>query len=214
MRAKIVLLISLSVALMSHGASAFSPSSESPLLNASAEGDIKTLQGLLKAKSNLNEKDKTGHTALMIAASNGRKEVVKILLENKVDINIKDDEGQSALYYALIGEQPSIALSLVEQGASLDDISGDGESALLVATTANANDVMSLVIKKKPSLVNKASNFGTTPLMEAARFGSAKTVRLLLKAGANQKLKNQNGKTALDIATKAQNDAVVKLLKK
>ncbi|MDG0815297.1 ankyrin repeat domain-containing protein [Bdellovibrio svalbardensis] len=219
MNKKFAVLVSLSLALVVQTACAGTAKKEtagttSPLMSASAEGDVKKLNSLVKSKVDINAKDKAGYTALMVAASNGHQEAAKFLLEHKADVNIKNQEGQTALYFALVNEQPEIALDLIKQGAMVDDISGEGESALLIATTANQNDIMNLLIKKKPALVNKASNASTTPLMEAARFGSAKTASILLKAGADKKAKNQNGKTALDIAIKAQNEDVVKLLKK
>lgn len=225
MSKKIAVLVSLSLALVAQTACASGSNASTnsakketatptnPLLNASAEGDLKSITSLVTSKVDINVKDKAGHTALMLAASNGHKDAAKFLLTNKADVNIKDDEGQTALYFALINDQAEIALDLIREGAAIDDISGEGDSALLIATTANQNDVMNVLIKKKPSLVNKASNASTTPLMEAARFGSAKTVSILLKAGADKKAKNQNGKTALDIAIKAQNDEAIKLLK-
>jgi len=188
--------------------------SASPLLKAASTGDTQTLNSLIKTKVNIDEKDPKGNTALMIAASNGQKKAAKLLMENKAAVNIKNQMGQTALYFALINEQNDIAIDLINQGADLDNISDDGESALIIATTANANEIMNTIIKKMPSLVNKASNSSTTPLMEAARFGSAKTINILLKAGANKKLQNQNGKTALDIAIKAQNEDAIHLLRK
>ncbi len=219
MKKNLAIVLSLSLALVAQTACASSAKKETtqeknPLLNASAEGDLKLLTSLLKSKVDINAKDKTGHTALMLASSNGHKEAAKFLLVNKADVNIKTDEGQTALYFALVSDQGEIAKDLIEQGATIEDISGEGESALYVATTANQNEIMSILIRKKPSLVNKATNASTTPLMEAARFGSAKTVSILLKAGADKKAKNQNGKTALDIAIKAQNDDAINLLKK
>lgn len=222
MNKKIAALVSLSLALTVQTACAGAAKKESaavaavnsPLLSASAEGDMKALTSLFKSKVNINAKNKAGYTALMIAASNGQKEAAQFLLKHKADVNIKNEDGQTALYFALIAEQSDLAIEMIQQGAEIDDVSGEGDSALLIATTANQNDVMNLLIKKKPSLVNKASNASTTPLMEAARFGSKKTASILLKAGADKKAKNQNGKTALDIAIKAQNDEVIQLLSK
>lgn len=186
--------------------------SSSSVTGAAAEGDLKTLSRLIKDNPDLNQTDAAGNTALILAAAKGEEKIVQLLLKNKVKLDIKNKEGQTALYFALINEQPDIALSLVNKGAALEDINNDGDSALQIATTSNANEVMKLVIKKNPSLINKPNNSGITPLMEAARFGSAKTIKILLNSKANGNLKNPNGKTALDIAIKAQNSEAIKLL--
>jgi len=48
--------------------------------------------------------------------------------------------------------------------------------------------------------VNATSDGGTTALMMAASYGHADMVKLLLAHGANTRLKDRNGETALDLA--------------
>jgi hypothetical protein len=50
--------------------------------------------------------------------------------------------------------------------------------------------------------VNATDNFGYTPLMYAATidFGNAGSVAALLKAGADPKIRNDEGRTAIDQA--------------
>lgn len=220
MNKKIALFLSLSLILTTPHTRADAekkedfPVATSPLFSASAEGNLKSLRQLIQSKVDLNAKDKGGYTALMLTASNGHHEATQLLLKSNVNMDSKNTEGQTALYFALVNEHPEIALDLIKHGADIENISEDGDSALIIATTANQSTIMNALIKKKPALVNKANKNSTTPLMEAARFGSAKTVNILLKAGADKKAKNQTNKTALDIAIKAQNNEVIKLLKK
>ncbi len=186
----------------------------SPLITAAKEGSLESLKEQLKNNIDIDQTDAEGNTALMLALANEHSDLAKLILGSNPNINLKNKDGQSALFIALINEQPDLALTLVKKGASLSSINGDGDSALQVATTANANEVMKLVIKKKSSLVNKLTKNGVSPLMEAARFGSMGTISILLNAGADKKTKNKNGKTALDIAIKAQNEEAIELLKK
>jgi hypothetical protein len=186
----------------------------SPLIAAAKEGSLESLKGLLKNNIDIDQTDAEGNTALMLALANEHSDLAKLIIESNPNINLKNKDGQSALFIALINELPDLALTLVKKGASLSSINSDGDSALQVATTANANEVMKLVIKKKSSLVNKLTRNGVSPLMEAARFGSMGTISILLNAGADKKAKNKKGKTALDIAIKAQNEEAIQLLKK
>jgi ankyrin repeat protein len=186
----------------------------SPLITAAKEGSLESLKGLLKNNIDINQTDAEGNTALMLALANEHSDLAKLIIESNPNINLKNKDGQSALFIALINELPDLALTLVKKGAGLSSINGDGDSALQVATTANANEVMKLVIKKKSSLVNKLTKNGVSPLMEAARFGSGATISILLNAGADKKVKNKNGKTALDIAIKAQNEEAIQILTK
>lgn len=52
----------------------------------------------------------------------------------------------------------------------------------------------------------------TTVLMEAAAFGHAEVVKLLVESGADAALKNDEGKTALDFARENSRDDIVKIL--
>ncbi len=53
---------------------------------------------------------------------------------------------------------------------------------------------------------NRADPRGVTPLMMAAGYGYTDTVQILLKRGANTKLRDRDGATALDMAITGVND--------
>ena len=50
--------------------------------------------------------------------------------------------------------------------------------------------------------MDKEANNGKTPLILAAQCGYIEVIKELLKAGANEKLKSNNGETAYDRASK------------
>ena len=72
------------------------------LLDAVNEGDIKTVQELLKDKSiDINAKDEHGRTALLSASHSGHKEIVELLLNHpNIDVNIQDPIGRTVFDYA------------------------------------------------------------------------------------------------------------------
>ena len=61
--------------------------------------------------------------------------------------------------------------------------------------------------------LNHPDNSGWTPLMGASQQGKTETVRVLLAAGADKDLRNNDGKTALDFAIKEKEDACAALLR-
>lgn len=61
--------------------------------------------------------------------------------------------------------------------------------------------------------VNATNERGSTPLLEAARFGHDDICRVLIAAGANLKVKDNDGKTALMLALQNNHDDVVRVLK-
>ena len=61
--------------------------------------------------------------------------------------------------------------------------------------------------------LNHPNDDGTTPLMTASKYGETEVVRVLLAAGADKDLRNNDGKTALDIAIERKKDACAALLR-
>jgi len=152
-------------------------------------------------------------TPLMQAANDGKKKAVETLLKEKADINAKDPEQKrTALYFAISNEHKEVIKLLIDKGASLENLSEDQESALFMATTTNNYDLMKTVLKKNKKLIDTPDNEGTTPLMEAAKYGTKQTIEILLKAGAKKDLKNKLGSTALDIAKENKNEEAIKAL--
>ncbi|MNL12636.1 Phosphocholine transferase AnkX [compost metagenome] len=154
-------------------------------------------------------------TPLMTAAQDGNKKEVQALLKSKADINAKDpEEKRTALYFAISNEHKDVIKLLIDKGADLENLSEGQESALFMATTTNNNDLMQTVLKKNKKLINVPDSEGTTPLMEAAKYGTKQTIEILLKAGAKKDLKNKLGSTALDIAKENKNEDAISALSK
>ena len=61
--------------------------------------------------------------------------------------------------------------------------------------------------------LNHPTNKGDTPLMAASCYGHPEVVRVLLAAGADKDLRNNDGKTALDKAIANKKDACAALLR-
>ena len=74
-------------------------------------------------------------------------------------------------------------------------------STSLMCSAANGNlAALSTLLKCERTSIDLASRFGQTALMKAVIAGKSDSVDLLLKAGASVKIKNKQGKTALDLA--------------
>lgn len=164
---------------------------------------------LVSAKSFAHTK-----TPLMKAASDGDKAAVqKILKSKKTNIDAEDsEERRTALYFAINNEHNNVIQLLIDAGARLENLSEGKETALFMATTTNNRELMKTLIKKNKGLLNIPDSDGTTPLMEAAKFGAKETVQILLDAGAKKDLKNNLGSTALDIAKENKNEDALILL--
>ncbi|MGI8836541.1 MAG: ankyrin repeat domain-containing protein [Pyrinomonadaceae bacterium] len=85
--------------------------------------------------------------------------------------------------------------------------------ALFRATREGKADMVKALLAAPGAEVNGKDERGSTPLLEAARFGHDDVARVLLAAGANVKARDNDGKTALMLAVQGGHDEVVRILK-
>jgi eukaryotic-like serine/threonine-protein kinase len=93
------------------------PSNSEKFFSAAADGDLETLQSLLKSGVDVNLKNADGKTALMIATDNGSLEEVQLLLQQGANVNVQDPEGRTPLAIAKQNEYSEIAELLTKAGA-------------------------------------------------------------------------------------------------
>jgi ankyrin repeat protein len=85
--------------------------------------------------------------------------------------------------------------------------------ALFRATREGNTDMVKALLSSPGADVNATDERGSTPLLEAARYGHEDVARVLIAAGANLKSKDKEGKTALMLAVQGDHDEVVRVLK-
>ena len=85
--------------------------------------------------------------------------------------------------------------------------------ALFRATVEGNTDMVKSLVSSPGADVNATDERGSTPLLEAARYGHEDICRVLIAAGANFKAKDKDGKTALILAVQNNHDDVVRVLK-
>ena len=85
--------------------------------------------------------------------------------------------------------------------------------ALFRAVREGNTDMVKSLLSAPAVDVNATDDRGSTPLLEAARFGHVQICRILIASGANVKAKDKDGKTALMLAIENNHDDVVRVLK-
>jgi len=85
--------------------------------------------------------------------------------------------------------------------------------ALFRATREGNTAMVKSLLSSPGANVNAKDERGSTPLLEAARYGHDDICRVLIAAGADVKAKDKDGKTALMLAVQGNHDDVVRLLK-
>jgi hypothetical protein len=101
---------------------------------------------------------------------------------------------------AAIKGRTEIVRLLLTNGADVTLQSTGGTTALMEAAFKGHTEIVRLLLTNGAADVNTKDDKGWTALMEAAFYGDAGIVRRLLAKGADPKLKNRDGRTALQIA--------------
>lgn len=160
----------------------------------------------------LNGASEEGVTPLMAAASEGHTEIVKLLLQYQtsssswvaLDVNTPDSDNTTALMAASARGHVDVVRQLIKAGSKLDHQNRDGHSALMFAYNGKAQ--VEALWERYNDFVNDnkdeqrpADDSGTGPILRKALDDHLAVVEVLLKSGADTKLKDKEGHTAKDL---------------
>jgi uncharacterized protein len=162
--------------------------------------DPSTINQLLRRGFDPNTRSPQGLDGQFLALREGSLKAAEALIDwpqTKPETRNADDE--SPLMMAALKGHTQLARKLVAKGA---DVNKTGWTPLHYAATHGHLEIMSLLLENHAYIDAESPN-GTTPLMMAAFYGTSAAVKLLLDAGADARLKNQLGLTAIDFANKA-----------
>ena len=171
--------------------------------------DADTVTQLLARGFDPNTMDLTGQNGLYLALREPSLKAAGILVDwPKTDVNMLNAQGESALMMAALKGHLDIAARLIQKGA---DVNKTGWAPLHYAASNGHLAIMSLLLDNHAYIDAESPN-GTTPLMMAALYGTASAVKLLLEAGADPLLKNQQGLTAINFAQRASRAEAVEII--
>ena len=106
-----------------------------------------------------------------------------------------------------------LATCLVVMSCGRQTVRNTQTDALFRATREGNTDMVRSLVSSPGADVNATDERGSTPLLEAARYGHEDIARVLIAAGANVNAKDKDGKTALMLAVQGNHDEVVRVLK-
>ncbi len=180
------------------------------LLTARKGGTAK-VNDLLYKGSDVNVKDESGLTALMLVAMDGHSDVVMALLDRGADVNCRDAQGMTALMYAILKSHTHVIRLLLDKGADVNAKRNKGRTPLMMAAEEGVAEIVKILLSKGADL-NAKDDSGFTALIVAAWKGHAEIVKVLLDKGADVNAKISNGFTALMFASGGGYGDVVKAL--
>jgi len=179
------------------------------MMKAAELNDGRSITTLLLRGADPNVRDARGMTALHVSVrEDSRRAFDSLLADPRLDVDAANADGETALMLAAIAGRLDWAQKLAKQGAR---INRDGWTPLHYACSGPDNGVVAWLLAQGADLNARSPN-GTTPLMMAARYGALDTADILLKAGADASLRNEQQLSAADFARAAGRDALIKRL--
>lgn len=185
-----------------------------PLHVAASRGQHLVAQLLLDHGANVQgPSGKNEWTPLVFAAYRGHLDAARVLIKNGAGITASHG---NPIHYAGQRKHRDICRLLVEHGA-VDDLVKSKDADVLElfrAAYSYDSDRVEEILTARPKLVNRKDRNGRTPLHEACTHGDTKTVRVLLKYGADAGATDKSGQTPMDRAVAHRARSVIKLLAK
>jgi ankyrin repeat protein len=106
-----------------------------------------------------------------------------------------------------------LAFCLVLGSCAQQKVNNVQTDALFRAIREGNTSMVKSLLSSPGADVNARDERGSTPLLEAARYGHDDICRVLIASGADLKAKDKDGKTALVLAVQGNHNDVVRLLK-
>jgi ankyrin repeat protein len=173
---------------------------EKRLLNAILNNDLARLQEALQQEVDLNVRDGSGETALMLTARCGNEEMFQLLLNREANPHLTNLKGQTALMIAAQSGQVKMTHQLLyREGIQVNQQDIWGQTALMKASE-NGHLAIVKALLKAGANPNITDPYGLTALMMAAENGQTEVVSTLLKAEADANLRDQFNNTAFSLA--------------
>ncbi|MCX8163127.1 MAG: ankyrin repeat domain-containing protein [Candidatus Micrarchaeota archaeon] len=181
---------------------------QTPLIKAIKNKNLKALKIFVEdLKADINDKrniDGRGNSALMVAialpSDPSKNKIIDYLLENKADVNMLNLYRMNALDIAVLADSIEIAEKLIKYGIDINSISMGGKTPLMHAAEIKKDRFVEFLASLKETDLNIQDGNGKTALMIALEKLDTKSAFILLKAGADVTLKDEEGKNALDYA--------------
>lgn len=174
----------------------------SPLHLAAFHGHVLVVLALLAAgvDTSLRCGDEEA-PVLHLAAGQGCLEVLKALIEHGVEVDATDGNDWTALHHAAKYGQAEAIGMLLEAGGNIKAKGVAGGNPLHVAAACLSVE-SALVLLRHGAQVNSRASSPSTPLHCAAflagKQGAAEMVDFLLRSGADETIKNEDGFSAAD----------------
>lgn len=208
---RIGILAWLGFVALPHAVPAQDLSVNARMLAAARAGDQAAVARALADGASVNARSRIGETALVMALKNDQPALAVDMLNAGTDVNLAAVNGVTPLMAAAHAGQTDIVRVLLAKGADVAAVDRLQKNAMTYAAGQGCTEIVVLLLHAGVD-PNAIYAHDLTALMWAAGYGKTETMQALLAAGAKAELKDDRGKSALDIAREGNFVETVRLL--
>ncbi|MCM2316035.1 MAG: ankyrin repeat domain-containing protein [Thermoanaerobaculia bacterium] len=162
--------------------------------------DEKVVAAFVKAKVDLEAKNKFDQTALMLASREGQWQPLEFLIKAGANVNAKDGDGWTALMLAAYNGQSKCVEDLIAAKADIHAKTVDGWDAVLLAINQGQGAAAEKLIKAGVTVPKEGPAGTSAPVIHAAYGGDLLGMRLVLESAPDLSARDKDGWSALAIA--------------
>jgi len=172
---------------------------------AAASGDLAALKKALQDKPDVDARDGHGRTALHVAAHGSHRDIIRELAKAGADMKAKDSRRYDIITIAAVRDDAETVRLAIALGSDPRAVTSpyDGTALIAAAHLGHVEVVRALIAANAP--LDHVNNLDWTAVMEAVVLGDGgkrhqDTLKLLVDAGANTRIPDRGGVTALEHA--------------
>ena len=172
------------------------------LLCACSTEQSESVRFLVQAKADVSITKPDGNTCLHVAVKGEccREALQKIFMQGMINVNAANKKGETALLFACLSAQAQTVNLLLQEGADPNISDARGYTSLHAAVYGSCgNETLQEIINHDMQL-DCQDNHGKTALMLACSYKQQDSVRILMKAGFNPYIRDDDGGTCLHAA--------------
>eukprot|EP00095_Tigriopus_kingsejongensis_P007040 maker-scaffold146_size311726-snap-gene-0.12 protein:Tk07040 transcript:maker-scaffold146_size311726-snap-gene-0.12-mRNA-1 annotation:"hypothetical protein" len=185
-----------------------------PLHHATVGGDLAVVEALLEESP---EEEKIDPESAFAEQNELRAKIAELLLDNNAKATVTEPNGlQTPLHLCGMNGYAQAAKILVEKGqAEVDAVNKISQTPLIYACIERHLETVKVLVEAKADLtLGDKLHWNWTPLHYAVLQDDVPIVEYLLEAGADKEVKDDAGRTAIDIAKEHEKKNVQEVLSK
>lgn len=193
--------------------------SDQALLAAVGRDDAAAVKTALDAGAAIDAREDHGQTALLLAVQRGDIDLARYLISRGADLNAEADNHDTPwLLAGALGRTEMLAAMLDAGTVDYARRNRYGGNALIPACERGHVETVRLLLSRSKIDVNHVNNLGWTALLEAVILGDGgprhiEIVKLLLAAGADPNIADNDGVTPLRHARDRRYDAIAAIIR-